>query len=156
MCSIQHVWDNIPGKELYRLVPGFGIWIAVISEDNKEEERLKIVELVFVVKWRLEVKFLIEKKKVNDNLKDHAAESVVKNIMIEEEIEELVIPCFKLSEKSFVMLNGFEVSGGPKTRVQKTHNSSYEPTLVIWECPTFCSHFRHLLAVYSSDYPINK
>ena len=48
--------------------------------------------LFFNAKWALEVRFVIEKKRVNNSLLDLAAEAAVHDIMIEEEIEELDIP----------------------------------------------------------------
>merc|ERR1711892_308927 len=90
--TVKYVYENIPGKELHSLVPKFDIWFEEINEGSKKEERMKHFTLFFNAKWALEVKFVIEKKRINDNLIDLAAESVVKNLMIKEEIEELDIP----------------------------------------------------------------
>ena len=90
--TVKYVYDNIPGKELHNLVPKFGIWFEEIIEGSKKEERKKMFTLFFNAKWALEVRFVIEKKRVNNSLLDLAAEAAVQDFMIEEEIEELDIP----------------------------------------------------------------
>eukprot|EP00092_Neocalanus_flemingeri_P007200 GFUD01007778.1.p1 GENE.GFUD01007778.1~~GFUD01007778.1.p1 ORF type:complete len:356 (-),score=97.92 GFUD01007778.1:35-1102(-) len=90
--TVKYVYDNIPGKELHSLVPKFGIWFEEIVEGGENEERKKNFTLFFNAKWALEVKFVIEKKRVNNSLLDLAAEAAVKDIMIEEDIDELDIP----------------------------------------------------------------
>ena len=56
------------------------------------DQRKKHLSLFLNAKWALEVKFIIEKKRINRSLADLAAEAVVQNILIEEEVEELDIP----------------------------------------------------------------
>lgn len=90
--TVKYVYDNMPGKEMLTLVPNFGVWFEEIISGGRGEERKKNFTLFFNAKWALEVKFVIEKKRINKNLVDLAAEAVVKNILIEEEIEELDIP----------------------------------------------------------------
>ena len=90
--TVKYVYDNIPGKEMHILVPKFGIWFEEIIDGGKKEERMKHFTLFFNAKWALEVKFVIEKKRIYNNLLDLAAEAAVQDIMIEEEIEELDIP----------------------------------------------------------------
>ena len=89
---VKHVYDNMPGKELHTLVPKFGVWFQEINSGTTIMERKKMLTLFFNAKWALEVKFVIEKKRNNKNLVDLAAEAVVRNIVIEEEIVELPIP----------------------------------------------------------------
>jgi len=90
--TVKYVYDNMPGKELHGLVPKFGIWFEEIMEGSKKEERKKNLTLFFNAKWALEVKFTIEKKRVNNSLLDLASEAAVKHIMIEEDIDDLDIP----------------------------------------------------------------
>ena len=90
--TVKYVYDNMPGKELHTLVPKFGIWFEELVSGRKEMERKKELTLFFNAKWALEVKFTIEKKRNNRSLVDLAAEAVVQNILIEEEITELPIP----------------------------------------------------------------
>ena len=90
--TVKYVYDNMPGKELHTLVPKFAIWFEEITSGMKEMERRKELTLFFNAKWALEVKFFIEKKRMNQTLVDLAAESVVKNILIEEDICDLPIP----------------------------------------------------------------
>ena len=90
--TVKYVYDNMPGKEMHTLVPKFAIWFEEISSGRKEMERRKEITLFFNAKWALEVKFFIEKKRKNQTLVDLAAESVVKNILIEEDICDLPIP----------------------------------------------------------------
>ena len=90
--TVKYVYDNMPGKELHTLVPKFGIWFEEVVSGRKEMERKKELTLFFNAKWALEVKFTIEKKRNNRSLVDLAAEAVVQNILIEEEITELPIP----------------------------------------------------------------
>ena len=90
--TVKYVYDNMPGKELHTLVPKFSIWFEEISSGKKEMERRKELTLFFNAKWALEIKFFIEKKRVNRSLVHLAAESVVRNILIEEDVCDLPIP----------------------------------------------------------------
>jgi len=89
---VKYVYDNMPGKELYTLVPAFRISIEEIVDGSKAMERKKELSLFFNAKWDLEIKFVIEKKRKNKNLVDLAAEMLVQNIHSEDEIVELPIP----------------------------------------------------------------
>jgi len=89
---VKYVYDNMPGKELYTLVPVFKIDIEEIVDGSRISERKKELSLFFHAKWDLEIKFVIEKKRNNKNLVDLAAEMLVQNILSEDEIVELPIP----------------------------------------------------------------
>ena len=90
--AVKFVYDNIEGKELRNLVPKFGIWFEEIVEGGEEEERMKNFTIFFNSKWLLEVKFVVEKKRVNRNLLELAAEAAVRAVERDEEIENLDIP----------------------------------------------------------------
>ena len=90
--TVKYVYDNMPGKELRTLLPKFGCWFEEIVDGSKACERKKMLTLFFNAKWALEIKFVLEKKRVNNNLVDLAAEAVVEKFVIEEEIEDLNIP----------------------------------------------------------------
>eukprot|EP00091_Calanus_sinicus_P012183 TRINITY_DN27668_c0_g1_i1.p1 TRINITY_DN27668_c0_g1~~TRINITY_DN27668_c0_g1_i1.p1 ORF type:complete len:219 (+),score=37.70 TRINITY_DN27668_c0_g1_i1:117-773(+) len=62
-------------KKLDSLIPDFGISIDELVEYNGNE-RKKLVTVHFDAKWKLEVKFTIEKKKVVKTLVDSAAEII--------------------------------------------------------------------------------
>ena len=90
--TVKYVYDNMPGKELRTLLPKFGCWFEEIVDGSKLCERKKMLTLFFNAKWALEVKFVLEKKRVNKNLVDFAAEAAVQKFHIEEDIEDLDIP----------------------------------------------------------------
>ena len=79
------------GARLCSLVPQFGVSIDELVEDDSDE-RSKLVTLHFDAKWKLEVKFKIEKKRHLKNLVDAAAEVVTSKILDEESIDILEIP----------------------------------------------------------------
>ena len=90
--TVKYVYDNMPGKELRTLLPKFGCWFEEIVDGGRSCERKKMLTLFFNAKWALEIKFVLEKKRVNKNLVDLAAEAVAQKFVIEEEIEDLDIP----------------------------------------------------------------
>jgi len=95
--TVKFVYDNIKGKEIRTLVPSLGIWFEELSVDPEisfkgENERKKQLVIFIKAKWTLEVKFLLEKKRVNLNLVDWAAERVTKDILHEEQLGELEVP----------------------------------------------------------------
>ena len=70
--TVKYVYDNMPGKELRTLLPKFGVWFEEIIDGRKSTERKKMLTLFFNAKWVLEIKFILEKKRVNNNLVDLA------------------------------------------------------------------------------------
>merc|ERR1719309_141833 len=83
---------ELDGKnKLDDLIPDFGVSIDEMVEENNNE-RKKIVTVYFDAKWKLEVKFTIEKKKVVNNLLDAAAEVVGKHLRGENNVTVLEIP----------------------------------------------------------------
>jgi len=96
--TVKFVYDNIRGKELRTLVPSLGVWFEEVSVDpeisfkGELNERKKQMVVFFRAKWTLEVKFLIEKKRVNSSLVDLAAETVTKMIVHEEQVRQLEVP----------------------------------------------------------------
>jgi len=93
--TVKYVYENCPGKEIHHLVPRLGAWFEEIIEDEagtKSNERMKSFTICFNAKWMLDVKFVFEKKRVNRNLLDFAAEAVANQMNIEDDIDNLVIP----------------------------------------------------------------
>ena len=93
--TVKYVYENCPGKEIRHLVPRLGVWFEEMVEDDtamKAHERMKSFTIFFNAKWMLEVKFVFEKKRVNRNLLDFAAEAVAQQMNVEEDIDNLEIP----------------------------------------------------------------
>eukprot|EP00092_Neocalanus_flemingeri_P037119 GFUD01040406.1.p1 GENE.GFUD01040406.1~~GFUD01040406.1.p1 ORF type:complete len:349 (-),score=106.99 GFUD01040406.1:124-1170(-) len=90
--AVKLVYDNIEGKQLKSLLPKFGVWFEEIVDGGEREERNKKFTVFFNAKWLLEVKFIVEKKRVNRNLLELAAEAAVRAIERDDEIENLDIP----------------------------------------------------------------
>jgi len=90
--TVKYVYDNMPGKELHTLLPKVGVWFEEIIDGTETSERKKLLTLFINAKWALEIRFVLEKKRVNRNLVDLSAEALVKNILTEEEIDDLNIP----------------------------------------------------------------
>jgi len=95
--AVKHVYDNMEGKEINNLLPKLGIWFEEIVSGGEDDERKKNFTLFFNAKWVLEVKFVVEKKRVNRNLLELAAETAVRGIYSEDEIENLEVPFTLLS-----------------------------------------------------------
>lgn len=90
--AVKTVYETVPGKELASIVPKFGVWFEENVLVDKGAERRKNLALFFKAKWVLEVKFVVEKKRVNRNLLELAAESVVSRLMWPQDVERLEIP----------------------------------------------------------------
>jgi len=95
--AVKYVYDNIEGKELKKLLPKFGIWFEEIVSGGENDERKKNFTICFNAKWELEVKFVMEKKRVNRNLVEFAAEAAVRSMYSEAEFENLDMPPTLLS-----------------------------------------------------------
>jgi len=89
---VKKMHDNIEGKEIGRSLPKTAIWFEEIVTGGEENERKKNLTLCFYGKWVLEAKFVVEKLRVNRNLKELSAETLVRNIYNKEEVENLEIP----------------------------------------------------------------
>ena len=76
------MYEHSPGEEIRNLVPPLGAMFEEIFEDDEvaaeARERVKSFTMSFHAKWILEVKFTLEKKRVNNNLVDFAAEKVAR------------------------------------------------------------------------------
>lgn len=90
--TVKEMHDNIQGKEIGRSLPKTAIWFEEIVTGGEENERKKNLTLCFYGKWVLEAKFVVEKLRVNRNLKELSAETLVRNIYNKEEVENLEIP----------------------------------------------------------------
>merc|ERR1712117_199153 len=114
------------GKELHSLVPKFGVWFEEIIDGGNSDERKKHFTIFFNAKWALEVKFVIEEKRVNNTLIDLAAEACVKNVMIEEDILELDIPetLFEVVREKFRDAEWVRSHWSAKHETEKRSNKS--------------------------------
>jgi len=90
--TVKQMLDTVEGKEIGRSLPKIAVWFEEIVTGGHEDERKKSLTLCFFGKWVLEVKFMVEKLRVNTNLKDLAAETLVRSIYNKEEVENLEIP----------------------------------------------------------------
>jgi len=90
--AVKTVFNAVPGKELPNLVPKFGMWFDEFSEGGIEDQRKKSFTIFFNAKWKLEAKFIVEKKRVNRSLLELAAEVVVRRLEWKEEVEALEVP----------------------------------------------------------------
>ena len=103
------------GKELMNLIPDFGISIDELVENN-ENERKKLVTLHFDAKWKLEVKFTIEKKRVRDSLLEFAAEKVGHMLEHEAAVDELEIPEVLKKQVAEKVRDGFWIRSHKKVK----------------------------------------
>jgi len=90
--AVKYIYDHIPGKELSNIVPD----LAVMVEDMELESpggRKKSLSVYFNIdQTDIEVMFILEKKRINDNLVDMAAEIVSKTVRNLEDLEKLEVP----------------------------------------------------------------
>ena len=91
---VKHAYEYVEGRELKRFVPSLSVWFEdIVTGGDEDEERKKNLTTCFYgTRSTLEVKFVVEKKRVNRSLAELAAEEVVKSIYSEEEIDSLEIP----------------------------------------------------------------
>jgi len=88
----------VHGKEIERLVPDIAIAFDEIMSGGQENEREKMLTIFFDAvgsgkhENELVLTFVVEKKRVNNNLAELSAETLVKSIHSEEEVETLEIP----------------------------------------------------------------
>jgi len=80
------------GMEIEKSVPKIAIWFEEIVTGGEESERKKNLTICISGEWDLEVKFVVEKKRVNRNLVELAAETLVRSIYSEDEVKNLEIP----------------------------------------------------------------
>jgi len=90
--AVKTVYNTVPGKELASILPTFGVWFEENVAKDEGAERRKHLSLFFRAKWVLEVKFILEKKRVNNSLVELAAEAVVQHIKFPKELEDLEVP----------------------------------------------------------------
>lgn len=90
--AVKEVYQHVQDKDLASILPKFGIWFEENVKADKGAERRKNLTLFFNAKWVLELKFLVEKKRINRNLLELAAESVVHRIRFRDQVEQLEIP----------------------------------------------------------------
>ena len=90
--TVRQIYDRVEGKEIKRSLPKIAIWFEEIVTGGEESERKKNLTICLSGKWELEVLFVVEKKRVNRNLVELAAETLVRSIYSEEEMEKLEVP----------------------------------------------------------------
>lgn len=87
---VRQMYENVDGKEIKKSLPKIAIWFEEIVTGG--EEREKNLSIFISGKYGLEIKFVVEKKRVNRNLAELAAETLVRSIYSEEEVKKLEIP----------------------------------------------------------------
>ena len=90
--TVRQIYDRVEGKEIKRSLPKIAIWFEEIVTGGGGSERKKNLTICLSGKWELEVLFVVEKKRVNRNLVELAAETLVRSIYSEEEVEKLEVP----------------------------------------------------------------
>lgn len=90
--AVKEVYQHVQDKDLASILPKFGIWFEENVKVDKGAERRKNLTLFFNAKWVLELKFSVEKKRINRNLLELAAESVVHRIRFRDQIDLLEVP----------------------------------------------------------------
>jgi len=90
--TVRQIYDRVDGKEIKRSLPKIAIWFEEIVTGGEESERKKNLTIWLSGRWELEVLFVVEKKRVNRNLVELAAETLVRSIYSEEEVEKLEVP----------------------------------------------------------------
>merc|ERR1719312_182632 len=79
-------------EQFEKSLPKIAIWFEEIVTGGEESERKKNLTISISGEWVLEIKFVVEKKRVNRNLAELAAETLVRSIYSEEEVKNLEIP----------------------------------------------------------------
>lgn len=90
--AVKEVYQHVQDKDLASILPKFGIWFEENVKVDKGAERRKNLTLFFNAKWVLELKFVVEKKRINHSLLELAAESVVHRIRFKDQVAQLEIP----------------------------------------------------------------
>ena len=87
--TVKYVYEHIQGKSLGSLVPRLGVWF---EEDEELQERRKRLVVMIRAQWTVAATFVVEKKRLNRNLKEFAAEAVARCLWEEEDLLELEVP----------------------------------------------------------------
>jgi len=79
--AVKYVYNHVPGRSVHDLVPRIGVWFQELRPSAKTQERKKRLVVYFKGQWDVQVKFIVEKKRViGETLTELASEAVANQV----------------------------------------------------------------------------
>lgn len=79
--AVKYVYNHVPGRSVHDLLPRLGVWFQELRPSSKTQERKKRLVVYFKGQWDVQVKFVVEKKRVvGKNLTELACEAVARQV----------------------------------------------------------------------------
>ena len=97
--TVKYVYNHVPGRSVYDLVPRLGVWFQELRPKAKAQERKKRLVVFFKGQWDVQVKFIVEKKRlIGETLVELTCEAVASQVVksYEAVFLEIKIECRKV------------------------------------------------------------
>jgi len=79
--TVKYIYNNVPGRSVHDLVPRLGVWFQELRPSEKAQERKKRLVVNFKGRVDVQVKFIVEKKRViGETLAELACEAVASQV----------------------------------------------------------------------------
>ena len=81
--AVKYVYSHVPGRSVHDLVPRLGVWFQELRPSKRTQERKKRLVIYFKGQWDVQVKFIVEKKRViGETLTELACEAVASQVKV--------------------------------------------------------------------------
>ena len=81
--AVKYVYNHVPGRSVHDLLPRLGVWFQELRPSSKTQERKKRLVVYFKGQWDVQVKFVVEKKRVvGETLTELACEAVARQVTV--------------------------------------------------------------------------
>lgn len=79
--TVKYVYNHVPGRSVHDLVPRLGVWFQELRPSEKAQERKKRLVVYFKGQWDVQVKFIVEKKRmIGETLAELSCEAVASQV----------------------------------------------------------------------------
>jgi len=79
--TVKYVYNHVPGRSVQDLVPRLGVWFQELRPSEKSQERKKRLVVFFKGQWDVQVKFIVEKKRlIGETLVELTCEAVASQV----------------------------------------------------------------------------
>jgi len=79
--TVKYVYNHVPGRSVNDLVPRLGVWFQELRPSEKAQERKKRLVVYFKGQWDVQVKFIVEKKRmIGETLAELSCEAVASQV----------------------------------------------------------------------------
>ena len=96
--TVKYVYNHVPGRSVNDLVPRLGVWFQELRPSEKAQERKKRLVVYFKGQWDVQVKFVVEKKRViGETLLELACEAVANQVTVVVKSYEALLQCSQVA-----------------------------------------------------------